>query len=373
MRDWKSFTLLIMTAALLPPLVTPAAFAATAAPLQGVWRGTLGNQTVVACFNGGSDGDSSGSYYYERHKQPIHLALAAGKDTWTEAPEKQAGDELGEVTGRWRLGAPDADGLKGSWVSARGDHSLPIALKPLGDRDAACGGDAYNLPLEAMPALQTGREQEINHHRYRTLRIADVEVPELLENGAVIDKLNAKYRARLPTSTAGLKQYFETRRRFLSQEGVAATDEVEASVTTWTDHWLTVRDYNWAAGTGRQGISESFTTWNLTTGDTIDVREWFGQKPSGDGGLAALTPALDSWLDKTYPPEADCKAASYEGQGYFHMLLEQGGLHLYEEAFGNGCERDYTLPYTEIRRFLTPAGNAALTTLLGQPVRKSHN
>jgi hypothetical protein len=339
--------------------------AAAAVHLQGVWQGTLGDQAIVACFNSAEGGSQVGSYFYQRHKQPIHLALAAGQDSWTE--QADAGAALGDVSGHWNLGQPDEGGLKGSWSSVRGDRSLPIALKPLGDihADDACGSDAYNAPLEEMPTVTVGKIQEINHHRYRTLRVADVEVVELLEHGPVFNQLNARFRSRLPTSKAALEQYFQTRRQFLGSEGVAASDEVHASVSAWTDKWLTTEDYRWAAGSGRQGISMVFNTWNLATGGSIDVRRWFGLEPTGEGDMSLLPEALQAWLDKTYPPGADCKDASYEGMGDFHMQLEPTGMHLYEEAFGNGCERDYTVSYAEIQRFLTPAGSAALKDLLG--------
>jgi hypothetical protein len=340
---------------------------AAGTPLRGVWQGALGDQAIVACFNGTADGNQTGNYYYVRHKQPMQLVLVANQDAWSESPDDTEASQR-EITGHWKLGQPDNNGVKGSWTSVKGNRSLPIALKPLNGTDVvgACGGDAYNAPLETMPAVAVGKVQEINHHPYRTLHVADVEVLELLEHGPVIERLNARFRAMLPKSKADLQQYFQTRRRFLVEEGTAVSDEVEASVTVWNDKWLTVQDYRWTAGTGRQGISSSFTTWNLATGDKIDVWQWLGQKSSEEGDVAALPSAFASWLDTTYPPDADCKDASYESKGYFHMQLESGGLHLYEDAYGNGCERDYTVPYKEIRRFLTPAGNAALSALLDQ-------
>lgn len=348
-----------------------AALAATlhadAQPLEGVWQGTLGNQAIVACFNGTLGDEQTGSYYYERHKQPIHLSSNAGKPEWTESSTPDAGIKS-EVTGIWRLSPAGLVGsVHGAWSPPKGGKTLPIVLTRIAEpgNEHACGSEAYNNALEFMPTPRTSGIEEINHHRYRTIHLANVEVLELLDRGAIYDELNRQFRAALPRSMQDLADYFKTRRNGLGDTGYEAEDESKASVVFWNDDWLTVDDYRWYAGTGRNGIVSLYRTYNLHSGERVDVWSWLGAKSGDDSDMATPPAKLDEWLKKSYPNDtAECEARTYTGAGLFHFQLGQDGVTLYEEPYGDGCEREYKIPYAQIWQFLTPAGKAALAPLV---------
>jgi len=76
------------------------ASAAHAAALQGVWEGTLGDQGILACFNGADRGTS---YYYKRFLGRIPLSRTAQDTSWHEEVE----------TGLWALDAPVGATLSG--------------------------------------------------------------------------------------------------------------------------------------------------------------------------------------------------------------------------------------------------------------------
>ena len=122
--------------------------------LAGVWQGKLGNNEITACFNLPSKYDNRGNYYYARHKTPIGLLQAEGKQPWAEVTD---GDDK---TGNWQL-APAQDGqLSGTWQHPTNGKTLPIQLRlirPPAGEEQPCASSAYNAALEDFPKLVTSR------------------------------------------------------------------------------------------------------------------------------------------------------------------------------------------------------------------------
>ena len=55
---------------------------ATEQGLMGVWKGNIGNQGIIACFNYADE--LSGNYYYLLHLQPIDLVKSKKVGIWSE-------------------------------------------------------------------------------------------------------------------------------------------------------------------------------------------------------------------------------------------------------------------------------------------------
>ncbi|AMP00560.1 hypothetical protein CAter282_2713 [Collimonas arenae] len=327
-----------------------------ATQLAGVWQGKLGNADIVACFNQAGADSSSGSYYYVRHKTPIQLMQKTGQSSWMESGG----------TGSWSLGTPENGHLDGTWRAPKGGAPLALALTSVsgGGTENACGSDAYNRALESFPALQIGKTQDFEGKKYRNLRVADVVTIELQGSGDGLVKVNQKLRAILPRKAEDLADYFATRRRYLSSMGTATEDETSAEPVFWSSRWITVNFYRWAAGYGRNGIMLDYRTWDLRTGDEIQLWDWFAPK-SADGGLyRALPERLQKYLFKGVAIDKECRDG-YKGEGQYRVSLTANGIEFWEEAFGTGCEQDFVIPYAKLGPFLTSQGKAALRDLGG--------
>jgi hypothetical protein len=172
--------------------------ASTADPpkADGVWRGTLGKQAIVACLDRGS-----GDYYYESRRWSIPLWSQEGEAVFQE------GSDYNAPTGSWRIGRVEGDSLEAEWRAPDGKRSFPIRLKriagPAKEDELCSEGLAYNAPRISKVArgpAKTTTEQGLRVTRESALNL-DVERLQLQlpgPAGARIDaSLDAEYRQRL--------------------------------------------------------------------------------------------------------------------------------------------------------------------------------
>ena len=326
-------------------LSLPLVAAATQPTTAGVWKGTLGKNIVALCINNDQDG---GSYYYEKHRRPIQLERNG--DGWTES----------DGTGKWVLTISGAGIMAGTWNSPKGGAALPIRLRLVSSQadPKPCASDAYNAALETMPQLETGAEQTFLGYKYRTLRIADVETLELRGTGPALQIINGQLRDMLPKSIEDLGEYFPRRRQFLGQTGLDAEDETSATPEFWNGEFVTIRFNRWAAGFGRRGSRSDYLTWDLTSGSSVNLWEWFIATPKVEKG------------DKRHPlfhtaPATPACRKGYYGKGVFQLTLEAGAVRFWEEAYGDGCEEEIRISYSRLAPILSDKGKLAISRLLG--------
>ena len=324
---------------------------ATNAELKGVWRGKVGELAVVACFNG----DERGSYYYSRYKTPIQLSLNAKDNTWAESGSPAV----------WKFDVLTESQMSGLWREPKSGKTVPVELdSPSNQTDhQPCASDEYNNVLEIFPALKIGKTEGFSGRKYRKLRVADVETLEILSHNVATKKVNRDLRNLLPKTREDLNEYYEKRREFLGNMGLAAEDETFAEPRYWTADWLTVHYYRWAAGHGARGISLSYRTWNLHTGEEVDVWQWFGTESSEYDDTAQLTPKLKTFLFKHWKADPEC-VENYYGEGTYHATLEPTGILFWENAYGAGCEKEILIPYAKLSPILSAKGKLAITTFI---------
>lgn len=112
------------------------------ADYTGVWRGTLGQQPVEACFNG----DGNGRYFYTKYGKAIRLKQP-DKDMqgqWYEGKAKKP-------TGGWTLSAPQGDSVLGTWRNRQGRYPLALTRVAQG----GCASDDFRQDLAAARAAAT--------------------------------------------------------------------------------------------------------------------------------------------------------------------------------------------------------------------------
>lgn len=320
---------------------------ASAPALKGVWEGTVGTKPVMACFNADFP---SGSYYYKQFLKPIQLTTNGIDKNWHEEG----------ATGIWELATPFNGVMGGRWRSPKTKVSRAIELRLVGGADVekACALRSYNAAIEKPPKIETGKYIKFSPNRsYRKMRFAGQETIELAGPDPATARIN--HLLKLDTSKTAIDGYFEQRREFLGRVGMPAVDEVDVKPEYWDANFITVDFYTWTAGEGRNGISNTYRTWNVVTGEEVELREWLGVK----SGEAKLPPKLYQYLFKGMEPSPECRDG-YRGQGEFTLQLKETGLNVYEESWGSGCEEDFTIPYAKLLPFLSPKGKLAVKSIL---------
>ncbi len=330
----------------------PLTVLAGAASPQGVWHGTVGTKTIVACFNKGSPWTAYGSYYYMDHLKPIALHAGEKDPYWHEE-----GD-----TGLWELTTPVNGAVAGTWRNGKTGKSLSIRLTLVdGDDDeSACARDSFNSHLEKRPKIEEGKTVQFSPGRsYRKLRFAGQETVELFGPDPALNQLNSQLK--LDQSKEALGGFFQQRREFLGRVGYPAVDERHTEPTYWDSNFISIEFYLWLAGEGRSGISNEYRTWNSRTGEEVDLWTWLGSSHDN----ATLPPKLKKYLYRSVKEESAECANGYRGQGVYTLTLHKEGLHIEEDAWGDGCEKAFVIPYRKLGPFLSSTGKQAVNSIVG--------
>jgi len=140
--------------------------------------------------------------------------------------------------------------------------------------------------------------------------------------------------------------------------GRAYADETESTPIFWSGNWVTINFYRSAAGFGRNGVTYTYRTWNLHTGQEVDIWRWLGGK-SGEEGKSQLPVRLKHALFKGVKLADGC-SDGYREEGYYRLQLKPDGIDLFEEEYGDGCGERFFIKYKKLAKFLTPEGKAAL-------------
>ena len=327
-------------------LFCPLAVGANAAQLKGVWEGTVGTKAVTACFNADFP---SGSYYYKQFLKPIQLTAKDDK-YWHEEQE----------TGIWELATPVDGVILGRWRSPKTRAGLSIQLRLVDGAGVgnACALNSYNAAIEKPPKIETGKYIQFSPSRsYRKVWFAGQETIELFGPDPATARVN--HLLKLDTSKKAIDAYFQQRREFLGRVGIPAVDEVDVKPEYWDANFITVNFYTWTAGEGRNGISNIYQTWNVVTGEEVNLWDWLGAKSNE----AKLPPKLHKYIFKGAAPSSDCQDG-YRGQGEFILTLSKTGLNIFEKSWGDGCEESFSIPYAKLLPFLSPQGKLAIKSIL---------
>lgn len=331
-------------------LLIPVVVCAGPAPPQGVWSGFIGTKAIIACFNEGSRFGSYASYYYIDRLKPIALSTREKDSLWHEQND----------TGLWELSAPVDKVVVGTWSQPKAQKSQPIRLKFVDGRDdkSACARDSYNARLELAPKIETMKVEQFSLGRtYRRLRFAGQETVEFFGLDPAIETINAQLK--LDQSKEAVDSYFQQRREFLGRVGYPAVDDIGVNVLYWDAHFIAIDIYTRRAGEGRSGVSTDRHTWSAVTGEKVDLWIWLGSTLAE----SKLPPKLRKYLFRGIKPSQECQAG-YRGQGQFSLMLSKSGLNISEDAWGSGCEQDFTVPYAKLLPFLSPEGILAGKPLL---------
>jgi hypothetical protein len=348
-------------------------------PLTGVWTGTIGKQTITACFNAGMYRKDTGNYYYQRYLHPIDLKS-------TDIGSGGIGTGWKESNGEWRLlldksvARPEAVG--GTWTSPDKSRNLPIMLtkvkefngEPVND-SWGCENDAYLKAIEPSPKTSFGPEQIINGVTYRKVFV-NIDAPgklcsdsgyrcmetiEIMGNTPSIQAINRQLREISPVSEFA-SDLLLCWRNFL--EGYHNTERVQTADISVIGSYLMLQLGNHSTCvTGRPiEVWEDTYLWNLESGEQEDLFSWFDDEESAQGTLGELV--YDQIGDHDF---LQCYGNSAH-DGY-RLELSNSGIRFVMPLLSNGaCGHRIAFTFEELWPFLNENGKAAV-----EKIRKSNS
>jgi hypothetical protein len=314
---------------------TPARAADT---IDGVWRGTLGTQPIVACFFG-----DYGNYYYEKHRHGIELSLDADAQRYAE------GLSQGEATGYWQV-AVEAGELRGEWKPPKpAGRSQPIRARRVALPDptvSSCSSEAFNsprletLPLASKPVVQAGLAVTLDQAEGTDVSRVRLREPGPA-NAAMARALDAQFHDALASAwdcrvEGGQGEY-------LSTQAVEFADA----------RWLVVRaDGGGYCGGAHPDSWSTFFVFERASGRRVDTSGWL--KPENEG--------LWRLLVAKAKPEGECLEAWQSGAGFPEVRPSKLGLR-FDPAFPHvmqACSESVELSMDEARPYLAAEALRAL-------------
>jgi hypothetical protein len=349
-------------------LLALAAWAADAgaAGLRGVWRGTLGDAPIVACF----DDATGGEYYYEAHGYSNLLAQDETGPGWIEGAYY-----ADAATGHWTAWHALGPVLAATWTAPDGTRSKPVRLTRLStidDKAAHCDAGevpAYEAPRRARTALA------------RTA-VGDLPLRELGSGRAIASGL----RGQVVSSFSGALKVLqfdgkdeasqrinaalmaEMERDIASKYGCVVRgepgefDSVAIELASLDARWVGVR----RSGGGYCGGAHPDTwtnveTFDRHTGDRVDTQSWIVDDEDARNKLAALLFAREFPAEHERQDD-ECRDAWQPPILGFDAWPVPGGLAIapWMPHLAVACEDDVFVPRAALEPFLTDAGRAAL-------------
>lgn len=340
-------------AALLFGISLPLFGSANNKELIGVWTGTLGSNSIIACFNG-DDGAGYGSYYYKRFLTPIRLFTRDDQSVWHE-----------DDTGIWTLGKPQHGTISGEWTNpkattSKGKRTLPIRLQKVNEDESvgpACARDSYNLPLEQKPPILTiGKTVKLSSGRaYRKFQFAGKETIELIGVESGLPTINAALR--LDQSAEAIKAYQQQRREFLGRVGSPGSDDDQNIVESWIGKLVTIVFITRPAGFGASAVGMDYRTWNVDSGEEVDLWSWFGLK------RRRLSPKFEKLLLKKMATEECLSGLQYKS---FNLTIEKTGFKFFSSGPSDECPDELRIPYAKAVTLMTPQGRQQFDAIIGK-------
>lgn len=356
-------------------------------PQQGrVWKGTLGDQAITACFY--EDGVRDGIYYADATREPLRLVELNEAEPLVEMTGRS--DETGTV---WVLLPPEGESRTGEW--RKGDRTLPIRLTAstvtLPEYGTACETAAFLDPLLGGGVVTSQRETfqgtaytlreyegptraGLEGYSYASLSLDPVQPGDAA--------INAALAAYLPDGTAAhaMGQCVG----WSLPGGIGGYAEEALVPILVTPRWLGVRH----SGTGYCGGTHPnhfayMQVHDRSTGVEVDPSTWF--KP---GALAFY-----EWESEIDPKPVKRPVAAL-GDDLWKVIAahwprregdsDDSGCGHPEEPFGSweigltregpvfvpqlpyvifACTEEIVVPWKEARPFLSPEGQAVMASL----------
>ena len=359
-------------------LSQPAQAAPDLKAMHGVWRGTMGNLPVHACYDAG-EYSSDGKYFYMRRLSTIPL----------KADEKVAGDLTegwADTKGvaRWQIKAITKNGAEGVWTGK--GKTLPIRLTRLPfatseDFDGPCGSLAFVQPIIAATRIVKSprRVYGLAVEKWKLAfpdESVSVETFQLLGTGPAIAAINRRLREPFDKSDEGWKWCL----RNAGAWGGAYYDDIEARLVT--GRWLSVMVHNESScGGAHPNNSNLPILFDRQSGKSVDLYTWFTSASSNRRKVEGYSETIDTLTGKLFDlvltlhpraseSEEDCGGAVKTASSWTLELKGEGiGFTPDLPRVVMACGDEVILSWNKLALFLSRSGKrevAALRAELGR-------
>lgn len=358
--------------------------------LGRIWKGTLGTQTITACFF--EEAGSEGVFYTAAALEPVRLETDGDGGPSDLREMRGYDDPTGAV---WSLSVRAGDRIEGEWRKA--GQSLPIRLAAdavtLPEYGTACETGAFLDPVLEGGTI-TSKQESLGGTAYTVREYTGPQRSGLKDYSLSSialdpvrpgdDAINAALAKGLPDGTAGswMGQCFGAGlvRGMGSSEG-SATEPLVI-----TSRWLGVRysGSNFCGG-AHPNHYVLMRTYDRESGAEVDTAAWFRSgalkfyefdtpQPGERRQVAGLTAALLRVVLAHWPVDdasfagaaehrADCLDFASD-RGWQIGLAREGPVFVAQfphVAFG--CTEEIVLPWQDARPFLSAEGRAVMDSL----------
>lgn len=356
--------------------------------LFGVWRGTLGQQEIMACW------DQSGGNYYKL-QQPLRIALnnAKNSNVWLENEWEKSEDTIS-----WQLNKPIDDHLVGSQIISGTSTTLPIILNRIQstapDDENGCNFsgvvyDAFNTPRFTSTQIHYGEPSVFMNTKYHVINALNGNIAsiELMGRKDSFAKANSVLHKEFMNDVLGYLtcDEFEPPRQGDYQSKIRLRF-INDEWLSWSGH---LEGY---CGGAHPFFGSSTTTINLHTGHEINLWDWFNivkkeeiDQENQDDDVDSYIQVCEFLTNRCLPrplselvintpasyEDKDCKDINFHEMvdGGYSIGLNERGIafipDLAEPARGmRTCYANYTVPFAKLAPFLSKAGSNAINRIL---------
>ena len=360
-------------------------------PQQGrIWKGTLGDKAITACFVG--EGSPDGVFYIDSALEPVRLEADADAGPSDLREMRGYGDPTGAV---WSVNVREGGRIEGEW--RKGSETLPIRLTAepvtLPEYGTACETGAFLDPL-LVGGTVTRKRESLDGTAYTVIEYAGPQRSGLEDYSYQSlaldpvrpgdDAINAAFAKAIPDGTAqsAMGQCFGMGLGM----GMGTSEGSTTEPLVITPRWLGVRE----SGSGFCGGAHPnhyvvMHTYDRDSGAEVDPVEWFrpgaltfyefsAVREGERREVAGLSPALLRAVLARWPVyeadgadgvahRADCLDLASD-RGWQIGLTREGPVFVPQMphvAFA--CTEEIVLPWKDAAPFLSPAGRAVVESL----------
>lgn len=374
---------------LLALALTAAPAVAQEQPQQGrIWKGTLGETAITACFF--EQDARAGVYYADAALEPVRLESTDERAPQVARESRSFDDQTGAT---WSF-APDAgDRITGDWHS--GDTTLPIRLTAvpatIPEYGTPCESEAFLAPLLAGGET-TAKRASFDGTDYTELAYAGPQRSGLDDYNVTsfaLDRVqlgdaavNRALAAVLPDGTAAHFAGQCAGWSMAHASGAAGYLEQAVVPILMTARWLGVRDSGSSyCGGAHPNHFTGFAVYDRDSGVEVDPATWFRPgalafydwedetepKPA-KRPIAGLSEVLSKAVLARWPEREDgdeCGMADGFGGSSWQIGLTREGP-VFVPQFPHvifACIEEVVLPWAEARPFLSAEGRAVMDSL----------
>lgn len=350
----------------------PAQAAPDLKEMHGVWRGTIGNLPVQACYDA-AEYSNDGKYFYLRRLSTIPL----------KSDEKGSGDLTEgwsdtKNVARWRIKTITKNAAEGVWIGK--GKPLPIRLTRVPfatseEFDGPCGSLVFVQPIIAATRMvkSPGRVHGLAVETWKLAYPDDsisVESFQLPGSGPAITAINRRLREPFAKSDDGWKWCL----RNAGAWGADYHDGVEARLVTTRFLSVMSRNENFCGGPHPNNSNQPIL-FDRQSGKSVDLYTWFDGESSNREKVKGYAETIDTLTGKLFElvlalhprageSEENCGGAVKTASSWTLELKAEGIAFTPDlPRVVMACGDEVVLPWSRLQPYLSPIGRREVAAL----------